>query len=147
MKRTQLRTDEADAAFGKTDYRHPEGGRGRGGGDGSVPSSWHVERDLLRVEGQVRRTGGCRTPNGLRALDGENARLKRLLADTMLDNADLKDLMVTPAAGPKAARNAYREAAAHLQTTLGMNERRACAVVGAASPSTARRRSGSIARK
>ena len=55
--------------------------------------------------------------------------------------------MGTPAAGPKAARNAYREAAAHLQTTLGMNERRACAVVGAASPSTARRRSGSIARK
>ncbi|WP_443026492.1 IS3 family transposase [Sphingomonas sp. HMP6] len=63
----------------------------------------------------------------LRALEEENARLKRLLADTMLDNAGLKDLlfkkMVTPAA--------KREAVAHLQTALGMSERRACAVVGA----------------
>lgn len=29
----------------------------------------------------------------LRALEDENARLKRLLADTMLDNAGLKDLL------------------------------------------------------
>jgi len=29
----------------------------------------------------------------LRALEGENARLKRLLADAMLDNAALKDLL------------------------------------------------------
>ncbi|WP_425454974.1 IS3 family transposase [Hephaestia caeni] len=63
----------------------------------------------------------------LRALEEENARLKRLLADTMLDNAGLKDLlfkkMVTPAA--------KREAVAHLQTTLGMSERRACRVISA----------------
>ncbi|WP_420822875.1 IS3 family transposase [Sphingomonas solaris] len=63
----------------------------------------------------------------LRALEEENARLKRLLADTMLDNAGLKDLLskklVTPAA--------KRQAVAHLQATLGMSERRACMVVGA----------------
>jgi len=63
----------------------------------------------------------------LRALEEENARLKRLLTDTMLDNAGLKDVrskkMVTPAA--------KREAVAHLQTALRMSERRACAVVGA----------------
>ncbi|MFE8586017.1 IS3 family transposase, partial [Sphingomonas sp. NCPPB 2930] len=63
----------------------------------------------------------------LRSLEEENARLKRLLADTMLDNAGLKDLLskklVTPAA--------KRQAVAHLQATLGMSERRACAVVGA----------------
>jgi putative transposase len=29
----------------------------------------------------------------LKALDGENAKLKRLLADAMLDNAALKDLL------------------------------------------------------
>ena len=29
----------------------------------------------------------------LRSLEGENARLKRLLADSMLDNAALKDLL------------------------------------------------------
>ncbi len=37
----------------------------------------------------------------LRALEDENAKLKRLLADAMLDNAGLKDLlskMVMPAA-------------------------------------------------
>lgn len=40
--------------------------------------------------------------NRLRSLDDENAKLKRLLADAMLDNAALKDLltkwMVTPVA-------------------------------------------------
>ena len=30
---------------------------------------------------------------GLRALEDENAKLKRLLADTMLDNVVLKDLL------------------------------------------------------
>ncbi len=46
----------------------------------------------------------------LRSLEEENAKLKRLLADKMLDNAGLKDLlskkMVTPAA--------KRQAVAHL---------------------------------
>ncbi|EIZ78103.1 integrase catalytic subunit [Novosphingobium sp. Rr 2-17] len=49
----------------------------------------------------------------LRALEEENARLKRLLADTMLDNAGEGPAfkkMVTPAA--------QREAVAHLQTAL-----------------------------
>jgi putative transposase len=62
----------------------------------------------------------------LRALEEENARLKRLLTNTMLDNAGLKDQlskMVTPAG--------KREAVAHLQTALGMSELRACMVVGA----------------
>jgi len=56
----------------------------------------------------------------LRALEDENAKLKRLLADAMLDNAGLKDLlkkMVTPAA--------KREAVAHLRAVFGMGERRA----------------------
>ncbi|PHP19180.1 IS3 family transposase [Sphingobium sp. IP1] len=63
----------------------------------------------------------------LRALEDENAKLKRLLADAMLDNAGLKDLLgkklVTPAA--------KREAVARLQAALGMSERRACRVIGA----------------
>ncbi|MCP3733118.1 IS3 family transposase [Sphingomonas sp. MG17] len=63
----------------------------------------------------------------LRALEEENARLKRLLADTMLDNAGLKDLLFKKMVAPAAKR----QAVAHLQATLGMSERRACAVVGA----------------
>ncbi|WP_123695668.1 IS3 family transposase [Allostella humosa] len=62
----------------------------------------------------------------LKSLEDENARLKRMLADTMLDNAALKDLLgkkvVTPAA--------RRVAAAHLRAAYAMSERRACRVLG-----------------
>ncbi|PTQ13829.1 IS3 family transposase [Sphingomonas oleivorans] len=63
----------------------------------------------------------------LRSLEDENAKLKRLLADAMLDNAGLKDLLgkkvVTPAD--------RRRAVAHLREALGVSERRACKIVGA----------------
>src|SRR5260370_21235259 len=61
----------------------------------------------------------------LKALEAENARLKKLLAEAMLDNAMLKDLttkMVTPVA--------RREAVAHLCQTYSVSQRRACRVVG-----------------
>ena len=62
----------------------------------------------------------------LKGLESENAKLKKLLADAMLDNAALKDLltkkMVTPAA--------KREAVAHLRTAFDMSERRACKTIG-----------------
>ena len=59
----------------------------------------------------------------LKALE-ENAKLKRLYADAMLDNSVLKDLlgkMVTPAA--------RRDAVAHAVETHGMSEWRACAIM------------------
>ncbi|MCK1593561.1 IS3 family transposase [Bradyrhizobium sp. 164] len=62
----------------------------------------------------------------LRTLEDENTRLKRLLADAMLDNAALKDLpgkeVVTPAG--------KRKAVAHLVDAHGMSERRACKAIG-----------------
>jgi putative transposase len=62
----------------------------------------------------------------LRSLEEENSRLKKLLAEAMLDNAVLKDLaskkMVTP--------GAKREAVAHSREHHGVSERRACALVG-----------------
>nr|WP_315833550.1 IS3 family transposase [Bradyrhizobium prioritasuperba] len=62
----------------------------------------------------------------LRMLEDENTRLKRLLADAMLDNVALKDLLgkklVTPAA--------ERKAVAHLVDAHGMSERRACKTIG-----------------
>ena len=64
-----------------------------------MSQAWDVERDLLCVEGQVWRAGGVRgepkagAANRLRSLEEENGKLKRLLADAMLDNAGLKDLL------------------------------------------------------
>jgi putative transposase len=57
----------------------------------------------------------------LKVLEDENARLKKLLAETMLDNTMLKDIaskkMVAPAA--------RREAVVHLCDTHGVSQRRA----------------------
>jgi putative transposase len=39
------------------------------------------------------RFGGVSEPKRLRALEDENGKLKRMLADTMLDNVALKDLL------------------------------------------------------
>ena len=61
----------------------------------------------------------------LRTLEQENSRLNKLLADAMLDNVVLKDLvskMVTP--------GAKREAVAHAREQRGLSERRACGLVG-----------------
>ena len=63
----------------------------------------------------------------LRALEDENGRLKRLLADAMLDNAGLKDLLAKKVVTPAARR----EAVAHLQALLDVSERRACRVIDA----------------
>jgi len=62
----------------------------------------------------------------LRALEENNGKLKRLLTDTMLDNAGLKVLLSKEMVAPAAKR----EAAAHLQRMLRMSEWRECVVVG-----------------
>ncbi|MBU3262222.1 IS3 family transposase [Roseovarius sp. PS-C2] len=70
----------------------------------------------------------------LRAMEDENARLKRLLADTMLDNAVLKDLpgkeLTTPVERREAALRAMRD--------HDISQRRACRLVGV-DPKTVRR--------
>lgn len=61
----------------------------------------------------------------LRQLEEENTRLKKLLAEQLLDNAALKavlEKMVTPAA--------RRQVVGYLQQAFGMSERRACRAVG-----------------
>jgi putative transposase len=60
----------------------------------------------------------------LRALETENTKLKRLLADAMLDNAALKDLLGKKMVAPAACR----EAVAHLRGGFAMSGR-ACRVV------------------
>jgi hypothetical protein len=60
----------------------------------------------------------------LKTLEDENTRLKRLLANAMLDNAALKTFWV------RSAPAAKRKAVAHLVDVYGMSERRACKAVG-----------------
>jgi putative transposase len=76
----------------------------------------------------------------LRALEDENGRLKRLLADAMLDS--LTQPMIRGIMGPEGRSEgpavkkmvtpaAKREAVAHLQALLDVSERRACRVIDA----------------
>jgi hypothetical protein len=66
--------------------------RRRDRGDGVVPQARCQLTDLLQMEGEVRRPERV----GGQAVEGagdENTKLKRLLADAMLDNVALKDLL------------------------------------------------------
>jgi hypothetical protein len=57
-----------------------------------VPRARDQQGELLQLEGRVRR---ARSPEAkrLNGLESENVRLKKLLADAMLDSAALKDLL------------------------------------------------------
>jgi hypothetical protein len=62
----------------------------------------------------------------LKALEEENAKLKKLLAEQMLDAAALGELLSKKMLGPAAKRAAV----AHLQAFMSLSERRACSIVG-----------------
>jgi thioredoxin-like negative regulator of GroEL len=62
----------------------------------------------------------------VRQLEEENAKLKKLLAEQMLDAAALRELLAKMV-GPAVKRDAV----AYLQATMGLSERRACTIVGA----------------
>ncbi|MGQ5702863.1 IS3 family transposase [Sandaracinobacteroides sp. A072] len=62
----------------------------------------------------------------LRSLEEENARLKRLLADAMLDNAMLKEISGKKVLTP----GSKRQAVAHLQEVFEVSQRRACEALG-----------------
>ncbi|WP_094194448.1 IS3 family transposase [Bradyrhizobium viridifuturi] len=63
----------------------------------------------------------------LKALEDENAKLKKLLAEQMLDAAALRELLFKKMVGPVAKRAGV----AHLRAVMGLSERRACLIVGA----------------
>ncbi|WP_394358011.1 IS3 family transposase [Methylococcus mesophilus] len=62
----------------------------------------------------------------LKALETENARLKRLLAEAMLDNAALKEVVGRKLVSPQAKRVAV----SHLMTKHQMGVTRACGLIG-----------------
>jgi hypothetical protein len=55
-----------------------------------VPQTRDQQRNLLPIEGQIRRAGS--DAKRLKALEDENTKLKKLLAEAMLDNAMRKDV-------------------------------------------------------
>ncbi|WP_112415941.1 IS3 family transposase [Rhizobium miluonense] len=63
----------------------------------------------------------------LKALEEENAKLKKLLAEQMLDAAALRELLFKKMVGPAAKR----EAVMHLKAVMGLSERRACQIISA----------------
>ncbi|MGI8399967.1 IS3 family transposase [Agrobacterium deltaense] len=63
----------------------------------------------------------------LKALEDENAKLKKLLAEQMLDTAALRELLSKKLVGPAAKR----EAVTHLKAAMGLSERRACQIISA----------------
>ncbi|NTJ12037.1 IS3 family transposase [Rhizobium lusitanum] len=63
----------------------------------------------------------------LKALEDENTRLKKLLAEQMLDAAALRELLFKKMVGPAAKRDAV----AYLKAVMGLSERRACQIISA----------------
>jgi hypothetical protein len=84
--------DEAIKVHGRADHCDSAGAGVGCPGDGPVPQARAEFADILQVESQV---GGLDVSEArrLKALEDENAKLKRMLADAMLDNAALKDLL------------------------------------------------------
>ena len=70
---------------------HPVGAPSRCEMRGPVPQVRHVRRHLLQLEIQVRRHDRARSQTA-EALEDENAKLKKLLGEQMLDLAAMKEL-------------------------------------------------------
>ncbi|WP_407653952.1 IS3 family transposase [Brevundimonas bullata] len=104
-----LRENEAGAKAGELARKH-------GVSEGTI-YAWKAKFGGMSVSDAQR----------LRALEDENGKLKRLLADAMLDKAALNDLLSKKLVGPAA----MRQAVAHVKATFGVSERRACSIIKA----------------
>ena len=85
------RTSEAKQVYGRADHRDFEGAGGWDADGGGLPPAWGQLGDLDKWKAKF---GGLEVSDArrLRQLEDENARLKRLLADAVLDNAMLKEI-------------------------------------------------------
>ena len=90
-----------------------------------MPAPRDFKCDAVPVGIRVRRPGGL-GGRRLEALEEENRRLKRLLAESMLDNAALKDLLGKNVSKPAAQRLAVNK----VMERHGLSQRHACRFVG-----------------
>ena len=83
--------DEAVEVHGRADHCGPAGARGRIEDRGCLPQARDQQRDVYKWKAKY---GGLDVSEvrRLKVLTDENAKLKKLLAEAMLDNAMLKDL-------------------------------------------------------
>jgi putative transposase len=82
---------EAEPVHGRADHWDPARAGGWGEDGRRLPQARDQQRHLLQMEGKY---GGLEVSDArrLKALEDENAKLKKLLAEAMLDNAMLKDI-------------------------------------------------------
>ena len=82
--------DEAVEVHGRADHCDPAGARGRIEDRGCLPQARDQQRNVLKWKAKY----GLDVSEArrLKILTDENAKLKKLLAETMLDNAILKDV-------------------------------------------------------
>jgi putative transposase len=88
-----------------------------------MPPSRCQQRDLYKWKAKF---GGLEVSEAkrLRQIEDENTKLKKLLAEAMLDNAMLKEITAKIVAPLPA------EAVAHLEEVFEVSQRRACDVLG-----------------
>jgi Transposase len=110
------RTDEASTVHGRSDHR----GFLRSTRPGRRRRIWRASTASRKLYNWKAKYGGmdvCEAKR-LKQLEDENAKLKKLLAEQMLDAAALRELL-SKKWGPA-------EGVAHLRATMGLSERRAC---------------------
>src|SRR3984893_982939 len=117
---------EAEPVHGRADHRDPAGAGSWGEDGGRVPQARGQQRDLLQMEGEVRRPGGLRC-QAAKGVGGRECQAQEAAGrgDARQRHAQgcRRKKMVTPAE--------KREAVAHLRTSFEVSERRASAAVGA----------------
>ena len=87
---------------------------------------WNENPRIDRKERDRRRDQSTNRDKRLKSLENENAKLKKLLAEHMLDASALRELWQE-----MVGSVAKREAVAHLQAVMDLSERRACQIVNA----------------
>jgi putative transposase len=88
----QGRTDETSAVYGRADHWGVEGARSRGEDGGSGAQARRLGSDAYNWKAKY---GGMDVSEAkrLKQFEDENAKLKKLLAEQMLDAAALRELL------------------------------------------------------